>query len=100
MHGDQRELKVRILAKCDGGRVLVQDTASSLSSPKSESLQEFEAAWTAELLLITSRASISRDLSRFDFTWFIPSIVKYRRLLARVGCAAARRGRVAHAGRM
>lgn len=44
----------------------------------------FEEAWSGELILFTKRAYLRpQDLS-FDFTWFIPAIVKYRRLLGEV----------------
>ncbi|SIT42321.1 type I secretion system ATP-binding component [Paraburkholderia ribeironis] len=36
------------------------------------------------LLLFTSRASLAGELAKFDFSWFIPAIVKYRRLLLEV----------------
>lgn len=36
------------------------------------------------MLLFTSRASLAGELARFDFTWFIPAVVKYRRLLLEV----------------
>jgi subfamily B ATP-binding cassette protein HlyB/CyaB len=42
------------------------------------------ARWSGELILFTSRASMAGDLSKFDFTWFIPAIVKYRKLLGEV----------------
>lgn len=45
---------------------------------------EFIACWNGELLLFASRASLAGELSRFDFSWFIPAIVKYRKLLAEV----------------
>lgn len=35
-------------------------------------------------LLFTSRASLAGDLMRFDFSWFIPAVVKYRRFLLEV----------------
>jgi subfamily B ATP-binding cassette protein HlyB/CyaB len=35
-------------------------------------------------LLFTSRASVGGDLMRFDFSWFIPALVKYRRFLLEV----------------
>lgn len=47
-------------------------------------LAEFLASWTGELLFFTSKASFSGHLAQFDFTWFIPAIVKYRRLLAEI----------------
>jgi subfamily B ATP-binding cassette protein HlyB/CyaB len=36
------------------------------------------------LILLTSRASLAGELARFDFSWFIPAIVKYRKLLLEV----------------
>ena len=36
------------------------------------------------LILFVSRASIAGELTRFDFSWFIPAIIKYRHLLSEV----------------
>ena len=33
---------------------------------------------------MTSRASLAGSLAKFDFSWFIPSLVKYRRLFGEV----------------
>ena len=35
-------------------------------------------------MLVTSRASLMGDLAKFDFSWFIPALVKHRRLLGEV----------------
>lgn len=49
-------------------------------APERWTLQQFEDQATAELILITTRAEDAlRD--RFDVTWFIPALVKYRDLL-------------------
>ena len=40
--------------------------------------------WNGELILIASRASLAGELAKFDFSWFIPSLVKYRRLFGEV----------------
>jgi subfamily B ATP-binding cassette protein HlyB/CyaB len=45
---------------------------------------EFEAMWSGEFIFFTSKASFAGEVARFDFTWFIPAIVKYRRLLGEV----------------
>jgi subfamily B ATP-binding cassette protein HlyB/CyaB len=37
-----------------------------------------------KVLLFASRASLAGELARFDFSWFIPAMVKYRRLLLEV----------------
>ncbi len=36
------------------------------------------------MLLFTSRASLTGELARFDFSWFVPAVVKYRKLLLEV----------------
>jgi subfamily B ATP-binding cassette protein HlyB/CyaB len=47
-------------------------------------LNDFLDLWTGELLFFTSKASFTDELAKFDFTWFIPVVVKYRRLLGEV----------------
>lgn len=75
-----------ILARVDynaeGVHVLIQSPA--VGRPESLLLSELQARWTNELILFTSRASIAGELTKFDFTWFIPAIVKYRKLLGQV----------------
>jgi subfamily B ATP-binding cassette protein HlyB/CyaB len=88
-----------LLAQCDGKRVLFMDpyaahhpgptgltSASTHASvlPTIEPLETFAAAWSGQLILVASRASLAGALARFDFSWFIPSIVKYRRLFGEV----------------
>ena len=78
--------RVVVLAQCDGQRVLFQDPAGTASGarPTIEPLDVFAAQWTGELILIASRASLAGELAKFDFSWFIPSLVKYRRLFGEV----------------
>jgi subfamily B ATP-binding cassette protein HlyB/CyaB len=73
-----------VLAQCDAQRVLLQDPAAEASRPFIEPLDVFAAHWTGELILITSRASLAGELAKFDFSWFIPSLVKHRKLLGEV----------------
>ena len=89
MKTEDDSLRVVILAQSDGKRVLFQDVAKSAvpgstAGPTIESVEVFDAQWTGELILITSRASLAGALAKFDFTWFIPSMVKYRKLLCEV----------------
>ena len=63
-------------------QVLIQEAGAA--GPKVLPLAEFSSRWNGELILFTSRASLAGELARFDFTWFIPAIVKYRRLLGEV----------------
>ncbi len=86
MRTDDGSLRVVILAQCDGQRVLLQDPAAGAGNnrPTIEPLEVFASQWTGELILITSRASMAGDLAKFDFSWFIPSLVKHRKLLGEV----------------
>lgn len=70
------------MARCDGVKVLIQDP--SQNRPKTLTLAEFSEQTTGELIVFASRASLAGDMAKFDFSWFIPAIVKYRRLLAEV----------------
>ncbi len=71
-----------VLARVDDGRALIQ--RPGVGQPESISLDTLQGQWSGELILFTSRASIAGELSKFDFTWFIPAVVKYRRLLLEV----------------
>lgn len=73
-----------ILAQCDGQRLLLQDPSAGGSRPVIESVDVFAGEWTGELILITSRASLAGELAKFDFSWFVPALVKYRKLLGEV----------------
>ncbi|MEP6772538.1 MAG: ABC transporter transmembrane domain-containing protein, partial [Polaromonas sp.] len=73
-----------ILAQCDGQRVLFQDPATPSSRPTIESVEVFASQWTGELILITSHAALAGELAKFDFSWFVPALVKYRKLLGEV----------------
>ncbi len=73
------------MAQCDGQRVLLQDPSAPASRrPTIESVEDFARRWTGELILVSSRASLAGELAKFDFSWFIPSLVKHRKLLGEV----------------
>ncbi len=63
-------------------RVLIHRPSDPL--PTWLPLEEFTERWNGELILFASRTSLAGELSRFDFSWFIPAVVKYRKLLAEV----------------
>ncbi len=54
------------------------------AQPSVMSRQEFEAVWDGRLLLMARRASLGDLTRRFDITWFLGAIRKYRRLFAEV----------------
>lgn len=77
-------LHVAILAQSDGQRVLVQEMGTGNAAPRIEPIDAFATRWNGELMLISSRSSMAGALARFDFSWFIPALVKYRKLLGEV----------------
>ncbi|MDF9755926.1 type I secretion system permease/ATPase [Pseudomonas hunanensis] len=71
-----------IIARIDQGKVLIHDPLSQ--RPELLDAEQLHARWGGEMILLRSQASLATELSRFDFTWFIPAIVKYRKLLGEV----------------
>jgi subfamily B ATP-binding cassette protein HlyB/CyaB len=66
-----------VLAKADADKVLIQDPLEE--RPIVLSRADFEEVWSGRLLLLTKRAGLRPEDRKFDFTWFIPAIVKYRK---------------------
>lgn len=62
-------------------RVLIQRPGSA---PEILSMESFIALWAGELIFFTSRASFAGEMAKFDFSWFIPAIIKYRKTLCEV----------------
>ena len=71
-----------VLAGCDATRAMVLE--SGAATPTVSSPAEIISRSSGRLLLFASRASLAGELARFDFSWFIPAVVKYRRLLLEV----------------
>jgi len=81
-----------IAALKDGGFLLLGLAGESkvivqrASAPRPEVLSrvEFEALWNGRLVLMARRALLSDLARRFDITWFVGAMRKYRQLLAEV----------------
>src|SRR5579872_768162 len=71
-----------VLGRAGGDEVLVQ--RSSEPRPLKLTRSEFETMWDGRLLLMARRATLSDLTRRFDITWFLGAIHKYRRLLGEV----------------
>ncbi len=78
----RRDGRYVVLAKVEADKVLVQDPLAG--RPLIQTRADFERGWSGELLLFTKRAQLRPQDLPFDFAWFIPAIVKYRRLLGEV----------------
>lgn len=71
-----------VLAQVNGDKALIQDP--KVGRPQLVGREEFEARWSGRLVLITRRASLSDLARKFDITWFLQAMHKYRYLLVEV----------------
>ena len=70
-----------ILARANEEKALIQTPGQP---PETLTLDELAERWTGRALLTTRRAQIAGDDRKFDITWFIPAVVKYRRMFGEV----------------
>jgi subfamily B ATP-binding cassette protein HlyB/CyaB len=75
-----------LLGKVSDDQALVQ--APFTHQPRLISRGEFEQMWDGRLVLMTNRAQLTNLARRFDITWFLGAIHKYRRLLGEVLAAS------------
>ncbi|HEB6950048.1 TPA: type I secretion system permease/ATPase [Salmonella enterica subsp. enterica serovar Hvittingfoss] len=75
-----------ILARVSGEKVLIQRPGQP--RPASLSLDDFRGCQGGEVLLLQTGEQGAAGPRRFDFTWFIPAVIKYRRLLGEVFLAS------------
>ena len=70
-----------LLGKIGEDKLLVQ---APHERPRQMTRQELEAIWGGRLVLMTKRRSLTDLARRFDVTWFLGAIHKYRHRLAEV----------------
>src|SRR5262244_3438044 len=71
-----------LLGKVGDGKALVRSPLAA--RPTMMTRAEFEAAWDGHLVLMTRRAGLVDLSRRFDITWFLGAIHKYRHVLGQV----------------
>lgn len=71
-----------IIAKASEDKVLTFNPMTGQT--EEQTLDAFEPLWSGRLVLATTRANLAGSERRFDISWFIPAIVKYRWLLSEV----------------
>jgi subfamily B ATP-binding cassette protein HlyB/CyaB len=71
-----------VLAGVAADKVLIRDPRERQNSALPRA--EFEAMWSGRLILVATRATPAAADSPFNFTWFIPAVVKHRRLFGQV----------------
>jgi ATP-binding cassette, subfamily B, bacterial HlyB/CyaB len=71
-----------LLGKVGDGKAVVQSTKTP--RPELMTREDLEAVWDGRIVLMTRRANLMDLSRRFDVTWFLGAIHKYRRQLAEV----------------
>ncbi|RKP46914.1 type I secretion system permease/ATPase [Trinickia fusca] len=71
-----------IVARFDGTSAFVLEAGEP--APTLVPIDTVLGRATGNMMLFTSRASLAGEFARFDFSWFIPAVVRYRRLLLEV----------------
>ncbi|WP_083921076.1 type I secretion system permease/ATPase [Hahella ganghwensis] len=68
-----------ILAKVQDDKVLIQDPQAN--GPQTLDMSALSEIWSGRLILITKRSVLPGMTGKFDISWFIPAILKYKHLL-------------------
>ena len=71
-----------LIAQADDEKVLVQHPSEG--TPRTVTHEQLNAVWSGDVILMTTRAQIAGAARKFDVTWFIPPLVRYRRILGEV----------------
>jgi ATP-binding cassette, subfamily B, bacterial HlyB/CyaB len=74
-----------LLAACRDGQALIQRPGAA---PETLALSALEGLWTGETVYLATRSGLGGTARRFDVTWFIPALMRYRRLLGEVLAAS------------
>jgi subfamily B ATP-binding cassette protein HlyB/CyaB len=83
---ERRDGSFLIVGKLAEGKVLIQDPR--VGRPQLLSRGEFEAQWSGQLVLVTRRVGLGDLARRFDVSWFLQAMAKYRRVLGEVFVAS------------
>ncbi|WP_184476939.1 type I secretion system permease/ATPase [Rhizorhapis suberifaciens] len=77
-----------IIGRVVGDEILIQPPRHDIDAAPSQVAKVdragLEALWSGELMLVTTRESLGGISRAFDVSWFVPQIVKYRRLIGEV----------------
>ncbi|WP_053981910.1 type I secretion system permease/ATPase [Marinagarivorans algicola] len=63
--------------------VLIQDLREQ--APRAISVDEFKEIWSGEIILLSRKQTLTESLlKKFDISWFIPALIKYKKLFFEV----------------
>ncbi|KJC54183.1 peptidase C39 [Bradyrhizobium sp. LTSPM299] len=78
----RRDESFVIVGKVTENDILIQDPVEN--RPQAIGRADFEANWNGCVVLMARRASLADLARRFDITWFLQAMYKYRRILGEV----------------
>lgn len=70
-----------VIGRVSATEALIQRPGHQVEKRDAAALAEI---WSGQVILITTREGVAGAAGRFDVSWFIPQIVKYRRLIGEV----------------
>jgi subfamily B ATP-binding cassette protein HlyB/CyaB len=77
-----------VIAQVNGDEAIIQPPCPSFDGVQPQIMMvtrdALETMWSGELVLIATRENIGGVARAFDVSWFIPQIVKYKRLIGEV----------------
>ncbi len=71
-----------VIAALRDAKVLIHDPLEQ--QPLLLPREIFEASWDKELILFSSRSGLAGGSGGFDFRWFVPALIRHRKLFAEV----------------
>ncbi len=73
----------RVLKASDGeAKLLIHDPR--YAAPELKTQADIAACWGGKLIFVTHREALAGPARGFDLSWFVPAVVRYRRLLGEV----------------
>jgi subfamily B ATP-binding cassette protein HlyB/CyaB len=84
--GSDKDGRFFLIGKIAEDKILIQVPREQAPDPLTR--EAFEEKWSGRLILTTHRAGIFNDIRQFDFSWFIPAILKYKKLFGEVFLAS------------
>lgn len=79
--GRKRDGAFFVIAKLMADGVLVGDAGGP---PQQWSFEKLSEVWSGDAILLSKRASETRDALSFGFRWFMPVVSRFRKILAEV----------------
>lgn len=71
-----------VVVRAEGDRIIMSDPYKP--QPFSIPLSNLFNAWSQQVILITKRVALAETIKKFSISWFIPVVLRYKRILGEV----------------